>query len=172
MMGVLLSVLSLLGLSLFLWRFFSKGTITESWLPGELHRAQLQIVETTYKTEHPYRIAAKPDRAYRLPSGELVLVELKTRPGIRIFDTDIAELSLQAWVLRSLGERVKDHAYVAVLKHTSSRPKPVRVRLMDDKACLKLIERCLELKTGVSRPGANPGKHCLTCAYQSECFRR
>jgi CRISPR-associated exonuclease Cas4 len=167
----LIFILSLLGLALCFWRFFAKRTVTETWLPAELHRAQLQIVETTYKTEQPYRIAAKPDRAYRLPSGELVLVELKTRPGIRVFDTDIAELSLQAWVLRSLGERVKDHAYVAVLKHTSSCPKPVRVRLLDHKACLQLIERCLELKTGAARPGANPGKHCLTCAYQSECFR-
>jgi CRISPR-associated exonuclease Cas4 len=171
-MGVLLSILTLLGLSLFFWWYFAKGTVTETWLPGELHRAQLQIVETTYKTEQPYRIAAKPDRAYRLPSGELVLMELKTRPGIRVFDTDIAELSLQAWVLRSLGERVKDHAYVAVLKHRSSRPKPERVSLLDDKACLKLIERCLELKTGAARPRSNASKHCLTCAYQTECFRR
>ena len=47
--------------------------------PAALRDAELIHIEKTFRTTSPVPIAAKLDRAYRLPSGQLVLVELKTR---------------------------------------------------------------------------------------------
>ena len=63
--------------------------------PAALRDAELVYVEKTFRTTSPVPIAAKLDRAYRLPSGQLVLVELKTRWNGGPNLSDVIQLSAQ-----------------------------------------------------------------------------
>ena len=67
-----------LGMLLHLRKRQARGVERRS-RPAALRDAELVHVEKTFRTNSPVPIAAKLDRAYRLPSGQFVLVELKTR---------------------------------------------------------------------------------------------
>ena len=62
-----------LGLLLHLRKRQARG-VERRLRPAALRDAELVHVEKTFRTTSPVPIAAKLDRAYRLPSGQLVLV--------------------------------------------------------------------------------------------------
>ena len=49
--------------------------------PAALRDAELICVEAQFRSKSRWPIVARVDRAYRLPTGVVVLVELKTRSG-------------------------------------------------------------------------------------------
>ena len=51
--------------------------------PAALRDAELVYMEKLFRISTPVGLVAKLDRAYRLPSGLLVLVEFKTRSSNR-----------------------------------------------------------------------------------------
>jgi len=86
------------GLLLLLWRAHTHrrvGLAEKAWKPESLKTAALEHAERTFVTERPFRLVAKIDRAYRTPSGLLVLMELKRPPRPRAYRSDIVELSAQ-----------------------------------------------------------------------------
>ena len=139
------------------------------WRPAELQDARLVMVEKDLFTRAPFAIAGRPDQVYRLPNGAHVPVDLKNRDHTRAYATDIAELSLQAWLLRRNGKRTAGYAYVALRNRTSGAMDAIRVNLWNDAQCETTIARYHDLMAGRVMPRRCEERKCSGCGHQRYC---
>ena len=152
-----------------LWLLRWSGRASRNWRPDALHDAKLIMVERDLYTRSPYPIAGRPDQVFQLPDGQLVPVEFKTRNHHRVYETDIAELSLQAWLLRQNGRRTANHAYVAISNRDTRRRVAVRVTLWDTDRCEATIARYLALIAGEAVPRPCAPNKCGGCGHRARC---
>lgn len=147
------------------WRGFA-----QDWLPKELKAGRVVLVEKNLTAKEPYPVVGRPDQVYVLGNGLHVLVENKNRDRYRVYDTDIAQLSLQAWLLRRNGMPTAPYGFVAINNRRTGRRKTLRVDLGDDAYCERLISRYMAIIEGRAQPRRSPGPKCNTCGHRSECF--
>ena len=143
-------------------------------LPRELRDARLLYAEQLFTATGQSSISARVDRAYRLPSGAIVLLELKTRAIDRPYLSDVIELSAQrAAVVLQTGEPVADHAYVAVRLPGGARPNVHPVQLMDIDEVAALALRRKAIVSGRLAPTyAGSARICSQCAFAPRCEKR
>jgi CRISPR-associated exonuclease Cas4 len=143
---------------------------SRSWLPQELRSAELVMIEENLRTNVPYRVVGRPDQVFKRADGVHIPLENMNRDVDRVYETDRAELSLQAWLLRRLGMRTADYGYVAIgIRGTSTRLVR-RVDLMSDAQCASLIERHIAIVNGALQPRKSRGAKCKTCGHAQACF--
>ena len=138
--------------------------------PSDLRDAELLYVEKRFDVSEPVRLSARLDRAYRMPSGLVVLLELKTRSVNRVFPSDVIQLSAQRLALeRKTREVVAHHGYVIAQTPDGAR-EAHRVRLVSGEAVVALVRRREAILASRinPRPAASVGM-CRTCAYRSNC---
>jgi hypothetical protein len=166
----LLAIASILGVAWSLSKRRRAGAVPMN-LPRELREARLLYAEQQFTATGRLSISARVDRAYRLPSGAIVLLELKTRETDRPYLSDVIELSAQrAAIALRTGEPVADHAYVAVRRPGSSAPRIHRVRLMSIVEVKALAARRESILLGGLAPGyAGSAEICSRCAFASGC---
>lgn len=150
---------------LLIWRGY-----THAWLPDELKGASVFKVERNIITDRPYPVVGRPDQVFRLDNGDLVPVENKNRDDYRVYDTDIAQLSLQAWLLRKTGESTSSFGFVAINSRRTGRRRSIRVDLYPDSVCLRIIERYLDLEAGQVKPRKSKGGKCKSCGHRPKCY--
>ena len=140
--------------------------------PDALRDAELVYMERLFWTSKPVGVVAKIDRVYRMPSGLLVLVELKTRWANQPSLSDVIQLSAQrVAVMGQTHQAVASYAYVMV-KAPTGRGLPIahRVRLMTDEHVDALVRRREEILAGRILPGRPQSrKTCLSCAFRGQC---
>jgi len=164
----------LAGLLLLLWRAHNRGRVRRAeraWKPASLKTAVLEYAERTFLTEHPFRLVAKIDRAYRTPSGLLVLTELKRRPRPRAYRSDIVELSAQRVAIEnSISQRVADVAYVVVEHPLSKMRTPIPVQLLGESEIVALAQRYRDISARRTIP-IKAARHalCASCGYKTQC---
>lgn len=160
---------------LFAWR--RRGGLGAGELasrPRELEGAWLVYMEKQFRSRSPISLVARLDRAYRLPNGRIVLVELKTRWADRAYLSDIIQLSAQKLALESqTGEVVEPYAFVTVLQPTHRRRwQSHRVMLLDAGQLLALARRREAILAGRVAPTyAASSRACVDCAFRSRCDR-
>ena len=166
----LLTLAGILGVAWSLSRRHRAGSVPVT-LPRELRDARLLYVEQLFTAAGQLSISARVDRAYRLRSGAVVLLELKTRAIDRPYLSDVIELSAQrAAVALQTGEPVADHAYVAVRRPGSAAPRIHRVRLMSILEVKALAARRETILLGRLPPSyAGAAEICRRCAFASGC---
>lgn len=140
-------------------------------LPRELRKARLLFAERLFTATGRVAISARVDRAYRLASGAIVLLELKTRDIDRPYWSDVIELSAQrAAVELQTGETVVGHAYVAVQRPGGVAPSVHRVQLMTIPEVAALASRREAILLGELSPSyARSAGVCRRCAYAPSC---
>jgi CRISPR-associated exonuclease Cas4 len=140
--------------------------------PAALRDAELIHIEKTFRTASPVPIAAKLDRAYRLPSGQLVLVELKTRWNGRPNFSDAIQLSAQRVALSAAtGQTVAAEAFV-LIERSGARRSPVahRVDLLSvDQVAALVRRRSAILADRISARYTEDVGHCRGCAFREKC---
>ena len=140
--------------------------------PEALLDAELLYVEKVLRVSRPASLVARVDRAYRTPSGVVVLVELKSRWFNRPFLTEVIQLSAQKLALEGqLRQRVARHGYVVVKTPSKAGHHTAhRVELMSRADVLALIKRREDILANrvVPRYAESPGI-CRNCAFRSEC---
>lgn len=151
-----------------IWVALRRFPRRESWLPKELARARLRLVERDIFIDKPYAMAGRPDRVYELQNGLLMPLEFKNRNRFVTYETDIAELSLQAWMLRRCGHATSSDGYVTIRQRGTGEHRCLRVRLLDDSECLALIQRYRAIMSGQVEPRTCPPRRCGTCEHG--CF--
>jgi hypothetical protein len=160
-----------LGMLLHLRKRQARGVERRS-RPAALRDAELVHVEKTVRTTSPVPIAAKLDRAYRLPSGQLVLVELKTRWNGGPNFSDVIQLSAQ-WVAVSAatGQTVASEAFVLIARPGIRRsPIAHRVDLLSADQVIALVRRREAiLADRISPRYAAEACHCRRCAFKFKC---
>jgi hypothetical protein len=140
-------------------------------LPRELRGARLLYAEQLFRSTGKTAITARVDRAYQVASGEIVLLELKTRDRNRVFPSDVIELSAQrAAVELQTGEIVAHHAYVAVQRPGNVTQVLHRVRLMAISEVVELAARREAIVSGRMTPSfADSVQVCRRCAFAKDC---
>ena len=140
--------------------------------PAALQDAELVYMERLFRASRPVGVVAKIDRAYRLPSGLLVLVELKTRWINQPCLSDVIQLSAQrVAVMGQTHQAVVPYAYVMV-KAPTGRALPIahRVQLMTDEQVVALVKRREDIFAGRVLPRSSYSqKACLTCMFRAQC---
>lgn len=138
--------------------------------PPELIDADLIYSERRFEVSEPVSLSVRLDRAYRLRSGLVVLMELKTRRRSRVFPSDVVQLSAQRLALeRATRHAVARHGYV-VAEALDGKRKSYRVRLLSDEAVVGLIRRREAILAGQQAPRAAVSpKLCVACAYRNVC---
>jgi hypothetical protein len=101
-----------LAAALAIWIFMVWRGMSQDWLPIELKTAKLVNVEEDLIVDEPFPVIGRPDQVYRLKNGLHVPLELKNRDQYRIYDTDVAEISLRAWLLRKNGKKTASYGYM------------------------------------------------------------
>lgn len=139
--------------------------------PEALRNAELIYVERLFRVSAPVSLTARIDRAYRLPSGVIVLVELKTRWINLPCRSDVVQLSVQRLVMEGQAQAVAPYGYVVVKRPSRASPYTAhRVELMSGADLVALVHRREDILAGRVRPrhAARPDT-CRTCAFRSEC---
>jgi CRISPR-associated exonuclease Cas4 len=142
--------------------------------PAALRDAELVYLEKLFRISTSVGLVAKLDRAYRLPSGLLVLVEFKTRWSNQPCLSDVIQLSAQRMVvIGQTGPAVASYGYVMMKAPTRrSLPFAHRVQLMTHEEMVALVRRREDVLTGQVLPlGPLSYQMCLTCAFRMECDR-
>lgn len=140
--------------------------------PRALIGADLAYMETTFRIQTPIQLVAKVDRAYRLPDGTLVLVELKTRWSHAVRTTDVIQLSAQKLALEvSTGLRVARYAIVSTMPPTGSLTlRHHRVALLDSATVVALaLRRQAVVQRQVLAAGPHSKHTCASCAFRATC---
>jgi hypothetical protein len=144
-----------------------------AWVPGDLEDATLLLSEPKpiFAEVDGMRMVAKPDRAYRKPSGLVQLVELKTRAHHRVYDDDVIELSVQRAVLeRAMEVPVESEGLVVTQLRGTDERRVHPVRLLSSHEATSLAQRYLAIIAGRINPRRtpHPGK-CKKCEHASRC---
>lgn len=142
--------------------------------PPALGEAELIYVEEQFRISEPVDLVAKIDRAYRMPSGLIVLVELKTRWKNRPFLSDLIQLSAQRTaMIGQTRQAVASYAYV-IVKAPTKRASPTahRIELMTDLEVAALVKRREDILAERVLPSwPKSRKPCLGCAFHVQCDR-
>lgn len=159
-----LPVLAFLVFAFLIWR-----RQTQDWRPLDLKEGKVVMVEEKLYVEHPYRIIGRPDQVVQRADGLHVPVDAKNREAYRVYPTDVAELSLQAWMLRRHGLKTAGHGYLAVTHRETGQRRALRVTLGDDRYCEQLIERYFLLMEGRVPARRMTGRKCVSCGQRERC---
>ena len=88
-------------------------------MPEELRTAKLVASEQHYRCQKPVALSGTPDQVYRLLEGALVVVDTKRRPRARVYDADIAQLSIYRVLLAAQkafrGQPLAAYGYVRLV---------------------------------------------------------
>lgn len=141
-----------------------------AWMPTELRGATVAYAEQLFRAPGPSKVTAKVDRVYRLRSGRLILIELKTRRVDCTYLSDVIELSAQRVAITGqTGEGVAAHAYV-VVHLPSGRRTAHRVELLGAVEVDALVRRREAILAGIVRPRfACAPALCERCAFENKC---
>ena len=149
------------------WLYMAWPGLSQDWLPDDLKAGKLVRVEEDLTADEPEPVIGRPDQVYRLATGLHVPVELKNRDSFAVYVTDIAEISLRAWLLRKNGMPTAGHGYVVINNRKTSKREAQSVELENDAFCERLIHRYIDLVTGRAKPRmAHQGK-CKSCGHRS-----
>ena len=168
--------IAIVGLALVMarWRSLETHAARAEWAlrPAALRDAKLVYMEKLFRISTPVGLVAKLDRAYRLPSGLLVLVEFKTRWINQPCLSDVIQLSAQRVALMGqTRQAVASYAYV-MIKTRSWPTLPIahRVNLMSHEQIIALIRRREGILAGRVLPrGPLSRNTCLSCAFRPQC---
>lgn len=139
--------------------------------PAGLRDAELICVESQFRSKSRWPIVARVDRAYRLPSGLVVLVELKTRSTAAVRASDVIQLSAQRVAVEDeLRVQVSDEAFVVFPGRHSAPPTARAVRLMSREQVEAIGARRRRLIDGLARPRWPESEHvCHGCGQRAAC---
>lgn len=142
--------------------------------PAALRDAELVYMEKVFRISTPVALVAKLDRAYRMPSGLIVLMELKTRWSNQPLLSDVIQMSAQRLaVIGQTSQSVASHGYV-IVKAPTRRALPIAhlVKLMTGDQVVALVRRREEILAGRILPRESfSRKTCMACAFRIKCDR-
>ena len=141
----------------------------DEWMPEGLRDHTLAYSERTFRSGDDRQVVARVDRAYRGPTGLIVLVELKTRQADKVQLSDIIELSAQRVALEGeTGESVAPVAWV-VVESVDGR-NAHSVRLLSPHVVWDLASRREALLAGTESPHyPATSRVCASCIYRARC---
>lgn len=90
-------------------------------------------------TFYPYRVICRCDNVYVSDEKVHTLLIKKSRTSSAVFDADVAEISLCAWVYRENGKIVENFGYIVIKNTLLNETCTFRVDFYTDTVCLRLL---------------------------------
>ena len=160
-----------------LWGLF-KWASKRRWLarenlPLELAKASIWAVEKFIYCNSPVYLSGKADRIFLTLNKQLCVVDTKTHKQKKVFQSDIIQLSVYAFILRH-NRRINWHYAVApfgfVRLDNCSGVAYLKVKLLSDEALISLAQDYLTIRDGKQQPKycRNP-TFCRNCSYRYRC---
>ncbi|MBK6718191.1 MAG: hypothetical protein IPG57_24940 [Burkholderiales bacterium] len=141
-------------------------------LPAQLKGAQRIWTEREFVMDEPVRLVARVDAAWRLETGEIVLVEVKHRRHDRVHRSDVVQLSAQRLAAEAVtGESIAPWGWVCVHRgRWWRRSRWHRVELITQGEVIDLMRRREWLLAGEvqARTAVSAGV-CRTCNWRRGC---
>lgn len=140
-----------------------------AWLPAHMHAAtELPREKSISAIINGDEIVGRMDRHWRMPNGDIVVADYKTRSHHRVYDTDRLQLSIEAAILRRNGFHVSDTGGVIINANNNTRWHDAP--LLSDKESVAEISAYKALLSGQMQ-GRRPRqkKKCLLCAHKAAC---
>lgn len=140
--------------------------------PKELMDAELVHSEKLFGIRQPIALVARVDRVYQTATGQLVLVELKSRRTNFPYLSDVIQLSVQRVAVSGRSTLpVASHGYVLVRSPALlGRLGLHRVELMSGPQVFDLAARREAILDGRVRPNWPVNKNlCPTCSFRHLC---
>jgi len=138
-------------------------------LPAQLKGAQRIWTEREFVMDEPVRLVARVDAAWRLETGEIVLVEVKHRRHDRVHRSDVVQLSAQRLAAEAVtGESIAPWGWVCVHRgRWWRRTRWHRVELITQGEVIDLMRRREKVLEGVMPAcrAATPGV-CQACEWR------
>lgn len=153
------------------WLYLNWREPSDDWRPIELKAGKVVMIEKDLRIDHPYPVIGRPDQVYRIENGLHLPVEYKNRNNYQIHDTDTAQLSLQAWLLRHNGMPTTDYGFMLIKNRKTGERRAIYVSLEDDVYCAKLVKRYLNVIERRELPEKNFSPKCWTCGHRMTCWR-
>ena len=127
--------------------------------------------ERLYSLSGSMPLIGRPDLVMQEWGGLLVCHDLKTRKADRVYESDVLQLSLYAFLLRcAIRRKVARHAYVRVSQNGLTRLHKVDLTWSDEDL-LSLYNRFYQCKTlpSLAQMTAKP-YYCKSCGFNGvEC---
>lgn len=140
------------------------------YMPTDLAEARLFASEKHFACDGRYPLSARVDQVYLAKSGLLYPTETKTRRIPVVYDSDIIELSAQAYVLKQLGHRVSPHGYVRLVLTGQREPTYMKVPLLTEGHVEHLHRHFHDIRRGAVKPrGASSRGLCNSCGHEPTC---
>lgn len=141
-------------------------------MPAEIANGRLVMSEDKLRAElGGVLVYGRSEQVYRVPSGELVPVESKTRQYSKVYDSDIIQTSLQAQALRATHRRVAEHGYVRTWNRRTKQVRYHRIQLLPERMLRSLVERYFDIIEGRRTPIRQQNrKACTSCQYKERCW--
>lgn len=172
---MLWTLLLLAGAMLLGWDAYRRRSATKrrqaDWGIAEFEGRRLLYSEQLFRAPRA-KLVAKVDRAYEgSSSGQIELLELKTRPRHRIYRSDVIELSAQRIAVEEVdGRRVSDTAFILTECTRDSSRQLHRIQLLARDSVFALRDRREQILRGETSADATRIEAlCRTCAYLDVC---
>ena len=114
--------------------------------------------ETSIKTLTPVPLHGRVDQVFQLKDRRLLLVDTKAREKIRVYPSDIVQLSVYATILKNNGYELCPFAYIR-LPRESNKVVYLPVKLYSEKRVIALYYKYLAIKDGQHHTKCTCGKH-------------
>ena len=175
-LGMALAVIVLVAVALIGARL-NRPSRREAWLrqenmPEVLQSAKLVASERFYRCEKPVALSGRPDQVYRLSNGTLVVVDTKRRQRARVYDADVAQLSIYRVLLSAQKafqrQPFAEYGYVRLV--TAEGVQYQRVDLWDTAQIVNLHRHYWALRDQRVKPsGAEAAGLCRQCGHRQRC---
>ena len=184
MNNLVAGLLLLVGLGIIVWwssanhRHKRDKFFRDEHMPTELQSASLVLSEERMRCDYPVPLSGQVDQVYRTTSGDLILVDTKTRKKPTVYESDRMQLSSYKVLLNhgdhpvARGVPVRGYGYIRFL--IAGRPRYVRVGLASEAQVVALHDRYQQVTRGDVATGGPAGgrRACASCNYRDICPRR
>lgn len=140
-------------------------------LPEKLKSMRIWAKERQFQCDDPVKLVCRLDESYQDEHGELTLSETKSRRWLKVYASDILQLSAEALTVSAQTKRrVSKTAYVRLITPEGNEYREVSLLSNDEVVAAALMFQ--DLSQG-KYPGEKCGRPeiCRTCAYKEPCDR-
>lgn len=151
--------------------FFILYTFIKRFIGSSKDKETLFMSEKYIGIDTPIALHGYPDRVIKTPDGYLRVDDFKTRSQLRVYDSDIWQLSCYKYILRRTQKLpVMEESHVIVKNNKET--KSFVIKLKSDEQVEKLYKTYVDVLNGNKSPSyCSNKKYCQKCPYyKDKCF--
>ena len=139
-----------------------------------LKNATLFSNEEMISCTDPVHLVGIPDLVYETHDGYLYVVDIKTRRDLRVYYSDVIQISVYALILATIHgrDKVLRTGYILLKKNRDDVGKYVRLELLTEEEVCKLYDRFIGIEnSSITAKLTTEESRCKVCPTRVYCQR-